>query len=89
MATIFNAVAENITISLWKIVFLHTRPSYLSEPFKTRLKGLFCIFDCQVIHECLSIGNRGRWSHTFEKTPPDAVEYNGVVYKESEGSEPG
>ena len=33
--------------------------------------------------ECLSIGKQGNWNDWFKSTPPDANEYNGVVYKAS------
>jgi hypothetical protein len=41
------------------------------------------VFFLQVMDECLSLGNQGRWSNSFETTPPDANQYNGVVYEET------
>ncbi len=37
----------------------------------------------KVMDECLSLGKKGRWADYFETTPPDANQYNGVVYHES------
>ena len=41
------------------------------------------VFVLQVMDECLSLGNRGRWTDWFDSTPSDANIYKGVTYEQS------